>query len=77
MIFDRERQDVHAGGSGCGCCASVLCGPLLARMAAGELRRLLVCATGALLSPVSTQQGESIPAVCHAVELTTSGQKEE
>ena len=76
MIFDRARQDVHAGGSGCGCCASVLCGPLLARMAAGELRRLLVCATGALLSPVSTQQGESIPAVCHAVELTTVGQKE-
>ena len=71
LIFGDE-QDAHAGGSGCGCCASVLCGPLLARMAAGELRRLLVCATGALLSPVSTQQGESIPAVCHAVVLERS-----
>lgn len=69
MIFDRERQDVHAGGSGCGCAASVLCGPLLGRMARGELRRILLCATGALMSPLATQQGESIPAVCHAVEI--------
>ena len=70
LIFDRTRQDVHAGGSGCGCAASVLCGPLLAQMDRGELKHLLLCATGALMSPVSTQQGESIPAVCHAVELT-------
>jgi len=69
MIFDREQQDVHAGGSGCGCAASVLCGPLLGRMARGALRRILLCATGALMSPLATQQGGSIPAVCHAVEL--------
>ncbi len=69
MIFDLEQQDVHAGGSGCGCAASVLCGPLLGRMARGELRRILLCATGALMSPLATQQGESIPAVCHAVEI--------
>ena len=72
MIFDTQRQDVHCGGSGCGCSASVLCGPLLSRMERGELRRLLFCGTGALLSPLSTQQGESIPAVCHAVVLERS-----
>ena len=72
MIFDAQRQDVHCGGSGCGCSASVLCGPLLSRMERGEMRRLLFCGTGALLSPLSTQQGESIPAVCHAVVLERS-----
>ena len=72
MIFDAQRQDVHCGGSGCGCSASVLCGPLLSRMERGELRRLLFCGTGALLSPLSTQPGESIPAVCHAVVLERS-----
>ena len=70
-IFDAQR-DVHCGGSGCGCSASVLCGPLLSRMERGELRSLLFCGTGALLSPLSTQQGESIPAVCHAVVLERS-----
>jgi stage V sporulation protein AD len=69
MIFDIEGQDVHAGGSGCGCCGSVLCGHLLPRLASGELKKILVCATGALLSPTSTQQGESIPAIAHAVVL--------
>ena len=71
MIFDAERQDVHAGGSGCGCSASVLCGYLLRRMQEGTLRRLLFCATGALLSPVSTWQGESIPGICHAISIVT------
>lgn len=69
MIFDCDRQDVHAGGSGCGCSASVLCGHLLNRMERGEIRRLLFCATGALLSPVSSWQGESIPGICHAVSI--------
>ena len=73
MIFDQKRQDVHAGGSGCGCAGSVLCGPLLGRMARGELRRILLCATGALMSPLATQQGESIPAICHAVEICKEG----
>ena len=71
MIFDPERQDVHAGGSGCGCSASVLCGHLLRRMREGKLKRLLFCATGALLSPVSSWQGESIPGVCHAVSIVS------
>lgn len=70
LLFDRERQDVHAGGSGCGCSASVLCGSLLRRMERGELRRILFCATGALMSTTSQQQGESIPGVCHVVELS-------
>ena len=69
LIYDRRRQDVHCGGSGCGCSAAVLCGFLLNGLAEGRWRRLLFCGTGALLSPTSTQQGESIPGVCHAVAL--------
>ncbi len=71
MIFDLEKQDVHCGGSGCGCSASVLCGHLLGKMLRHELTRLLFCGTGALLSPLTTQQGESVPAVCHAVSIET------
>lgn len=70
MIFDAKAQDVHMGGSGCGCGASVLCGYLLKRVAARSFGRLLFCGTGAMLSPTSTQQGKSIPAVCHAVSIT-------
>lgn len=70
MIFDRETQDVHCGGSGCGCSASVFCGYLLPQMKKRKLNRILLCGTGALLSPTSTQQGESIPAVCHAVSIS-------
>lgn len=73
MIFDRKRQDVHCGGSGCGCSASVLCGYLLRQMETGVWKKLLFCGTGALLSPCSTQQGESIPSVCHAVVLEREG----
>lgn len=69
MIFDCQRQDVHCGGSGCGCSASVLCGHLLNKMRQREISKLLFCGTGALLSPLTTQQGESIPAVCHAVTI--------
>ncbi len=71
LIFDSEKQDVHCGGSGCGCSASVLCGYLLNKLRSGEIKNLLFCGTGALLSPLSTQQGESIPAVCHAVAIST------
>ncbi len=70
MIFDREKQDVHAGGSGCGCAASVLCAYILPKMERGEWKRVLFCATGALLSPTTVLQGESIPCIAHAVELT-------
>ena len=73
MIFDTQTQDVHAGGSGCGCGASVLCGYLLEQLEKRALRRLLFCATGALLSPTSSWQGESIPGVCHAVSICAEG----
>lgn len=69
LMFDRARQDVHAGASGCGCAASVLCGHLLRGMAAGRWRRILLAATGALLSTTSTQQGQSIPGICYAVAI--------
>ena len=67
MIFDLQKQDVHAGGSGCGCSAVTLCGHLLNEVNSGKLKRILFCGTGALLSPTSTQQGLPIPGVCHAV----------
>ena len=70
LLFDRQRQDVHAGGSGCGCSASVLCAHLLPMLERGELKNILFCPTGALMSPTSSQQGESIPGICHAVHLT-------
>ena len=69
MIFDRERQDVHSGGSGCGCSASVLCSVILKKMQQGELKNILFCATGALMSPTSSMQGESIPSVAHLVNI--------
>lgn len=71
LIYDRDRQDVHAGGSGCGCCASVLCSYILPSLREGRVKRVLFAATGALLSPTSTQQGESIPSIAHAVCLTS------
>ena len=74
MIFDRKSQDVHAGGSGCGCSAVTLCGELLGKLESGKLKRILFCGTGALLSPTSTQQGLPIPGVCHAVSIL-SGRK--
>ena len=72
LLYNRQSQDVHAGGSGCGCSASVLCGHLFRRMERGELKNILFCATGALMSPTSSQQGQSIPGVCHVVQLTTA-----
>ena len=69
LIFDLKDQDVHCGGSGCGCAASVLTGYLLPGLKAGAWKRILFCPTGALLSPTSTQQGESIPSICHAIAL--------
>ncbi len=69
MIFDKENQDTHAGGSGCGCAASILCGYVLPEMKKGNLKRVLFAATGALMSPTATFQGESIPSISHAVTI--------
>lgn len=71
MLFDRSTQDVHSGGSGCGCSASVMCGHFLKRIESGELKRVLFCATGALMSTTMIQQGGTIPGIAHAVELTS------
>ena len=70
LVYDANKQDVHAGGSGCGCSALVLCGYLLEKLSKGQWKRILFCGTGALLSPTSTQQGLPIPGTCHAVSIT-------
>ncbi|WP_332631579.1 stage V sporulation protein AD [Halalkalibacter flavus] len=72
MIY-REGQPVLAGGSGAGCSASVTYGHLLNRMKKGELKRILIVATGALLSPMSFQQKETIPCIAHAVSFEAGG----
>ncbi len=69
MIFNIEAQDVHSGGSGCGCSGGVLCSHLLNKMNKGEWNNILFCATGALMSPTSSQQGESIPGIAHLVNI--------
>ena len=67
LLYDRERQDMHAGASGAGCSAAVLNGYLLNGMRRGLWRKIVFAPTGALLSPVSSGQGESIPGICHAL----------
>ncbi len=70
VIFDTQKQDVHAGGSGCGCSATVLCSYYLKKIQEGTLKRILFCGTGALLSPTSVQQGLPISGICHAVAIS-------
>ena len=74
MLYDFDEQDIHAGGSGCGCAGSVLCGYFLPKLRAGEIKNILFAATGALMSPTVNQQGESIPSISHLVWL--SGEKD-
>lgn len=69
MIFDREKQDVHAGGSGCGCSASVLCSYIMHRLEKGDFGNILFMSTGALMSPTSSFQGESIPGIAHLLNI--------
>ena len=69
MIYDIKNQDVHAGGSGCGCSASMMASYIMEQMNSGKLKNILYCATGALLSPTSVLQGESIPSICHLVNI--------
>ncbi len=68
-IYDIEAQDVHCGGSGCGCCASVFSGYIFNRLKKGEINKVLLVATGALMSPTSSYQGENIPGIAHAVSI--------
>ncbi len=76
LLFDLNTQDVNAGGSGCGCSASVLGGHILRGMAKGVWNRVLFAATGALMSPLSAQQGCSIPGICHAVAIENGGESD-
>ena len=70
MLYNIEEQDVHSGGSGCGCCASVLCGHILSELEKGKYKKILVAATGALMNPLTVLQGESIPTISHAVSIS-------
>ena len=78
MMFSRNTQDTHSGGSGCGCVATVFASYLLPRIANGQIKRMLLMGTGALLSPDSLKQGQSIPGVAHliCVESPTVNRKE-
>ncbi len=76
MMFNIEEQDVHAGGSGCACCGTVMCSKILNELNCGKLKKVLVVATGALLSTTSPFQGESIPSVAHGILLTRGATNE-
>lgn len=70
MIYDTATDDVHSGGSGCGCMASVFCGHIFNELKKGNLKRILVVATGALMNATIVQQGESIPCIAHAIGIS-------
>lgn len=70
MLFSRDKQDVHAGASGCGCSASVFCGYIYPGLMSGKWKNVLLASTGALMSPTTSGQGESIPGICHAVAIS-------
>lgn len=69
LIFDKEKQDTHSGGSGCACCASVFSGYFYEQLKKRKLKKILLIATGALMNATSSQQGESIPGIAHAVSI--------
>ena len=69
LIFDKEKQDVHSGGSGCGCVATTFSGYIYNLLQNQELKKVLLCATGALMSPTTAQQNESILGIAHAVSI--------
>ena len=72
MIYSREEQDMHSGGSGCGCSAVVMASYIIPKIATGELSNVLFIGTGAMMSPSSIQQGLSIPSVGHLLRLCPS-----
>ena len=71
LLYARDKQDMHMGASGCGCSASVFNGYLLSQMEQGRWKKILFAPTGALLSPTSSFQGESIPGICHLICIST------
>ena len=75
LIYDRQKQDMHAGGSGCGCSASVLCTHILPKLKSGLWHDVLYIATGAMMSPASIQQGLSIPGIAHIIHISSKKEK--
>ncbi len=69
LIFDKEKQDTHSGGSGCACCATTFCGYIYNQLQTKKIKRVLLIATGALMSPTTAQQKETIPGIAHAVSI--------
>ena len=69
LMFDKEEQDTHSGGSGCACCATVFSGYLFKQLKEKKIRKLLFVATGALTNTTTAQQGESIPGIAHAISI--------
>ena len=69
LIFDKEKQDTHSGGSGCGCIASVFSGYIYNQLLSGKYKKILLIATGALTNALTSQQGESIPGIAHAISI--------
>ena len=69
LIFDKQKQDTHSGGSGCACCGTVFCGYLYEKLMKQEINKILLVATGALMSTTALQQGESISGIAHAISI--------
>ena len=69
LIFDKATQDTHSGGSGCGCCGSVFSGYFFKQLKEKKIKKILLIATGALMNSTSSQQGESIPGIAHAISI--------
>ncbi len=69
LIFDKENQDTHSGGSGCACCGTVFSGYFFKQLKERKMKRILLIATGALMNSTSSQQGESIPGIAHAISI--------
>lgn len=69
IVYDYFTQDVYSGGSGCGCSAVVTCGYIKEKLLSGEIKRVLICPTGALMNQTTTLQKESIPSISHAFVL--------
>ena len=69
LIFDKEKQDTHSGGSGCACCGTVFSGYFYNLLKNKKIRKMLLVATGALMNATSSQQGETVPGIAHAVSI--------
>lgn len=69
LMFDKENQDTHSGGSGCACLGTIFSGYFFKQLKDKKIKKILLIATGALMNSTSTQQGESIPGIAHAISI--------